>query len=137
MARKSLAAAVVVVMLVAGCGTDRVGVGELPVPDVATEEPFEGGFEVPLDLAVSEIRDAVDFDEVPVERILSLPDDVDPDEVFAFYAAQFDEYSSAGEPTTDRRAVRATWHNGDQRIVVAVVDASTGEDPINFLVLMT
>jgi hypothetical protein len=131
------ATAMITAVSLTSCGSDRVGVDELPVPDLATEEPFEGSFEVPLDNAISRVRDDVDFDEDPGERILSLPDDVDPDEVFAFYAEQFDEYSSEGDPTTGRRVVYGTWRNGDQRIVVAVVDASTGEDPVNFLVLMT
>ncbi len=128
--------AAVMVVVATSCGPDRVAVEDLLVPDDASDEPFEGSFEVRLDLEISDIRRDVDFDEGPDERILLLPDDVDPDEIFTFYAAEFDEYSMDGEPYVASHHSRVTWRNGDQRIVVAVVDASaTPDDPIIFLTL--
>lgn len=125
----------VVAVLATSCGSDRIAVDDLPVPPDATIEPIEGAYEEPLDLALVDIMRNIDFDGRPGERLLWLPDDVDPEEILAFYTEVLEEYTIESGPMTSTNQVRITWRNGDQRIVVAVIDASTVNGPNNFLAL--
>lgn len=128
------------------CGSAKIGLDKVPVPPEATHEPFEGGFEVRLDINDSEIRDMLQgkYYSSAEADIWTLPDTAAWEDVAAFYTTALEKDGWTPDDALNKLEhshfqsrvwSRSTGGTARQAIVVAFVPKGEDEMPNNFLML--
>jgi hypothetical protein len=134
-----VAVVAVAALVSGGCGSEEIGIGDLPVPLQAFDTTVDGSYEVALDVALGEVLSEVSgLGDGADERLLALAPETTIDDVVGFYEAELDDgFVADGEPVSGNNNERAVWRNDSQTFVAAVIDA--GEDaegePLRFLAL--
>jgi hypothetical protein len=134
-----LPALLLLMMSLTACGSPKLTLENVPVPPEASREPFEGGFEVRLDLNVEEIQTTLreKFGAADVD-ILMLPDTATWENVLSFYQPLLGKEGWKVETELSRSYRHyelMVWSRGQQALAVAYMPEDE-ELPNNFLALV-
>lgn len=134
----------VVLCALPACGAAPVAFSDIPVPPDAREQTvLEGAYEVPIDLAIAGIREALgrQYGEVSY-RVYAVPKGTPWADVQRFYEEQLDErvWTARSVPVDETPATpRAVWTRGgwrsEQALAVALARYFEGEQDYLVVVL--
>ena len=109
-----------------------MNVEEIPTPPEARQGSINGGYEVELDAATNSILSGLKQNYPKVgEKILFLPGDIEPANIFEFYNRQLSEKGftkDASVPLNSRNYQSTVWRKDNQAVAAAVIDAGKDGD---------